>query len=251
MNRALITKYLSSVKNDDLPIFGAIVINSNPSIDTDMVVDVTTTEPFNVSELGGAEILDENTRQPITSSVIGHKVLRIIQDTSKTMHLIFNGIKYKPVLTDTITCFGCILDLSALKYQSNLSAIQMGTASQSIGSLSDLPSGITSLGLGSNSLVTGNIKDLPSGITYLGLSNSSSITGTLESYVEKLYNAHKNDGKDFTLSAHTEVTGVTFNGASANYLSTTTISGGKATVRKGEQGNILGTYDGTSWTYNS
>ena len=251
MNKALITKYLSSVKNDDLPIFGAIVINSNPSIGSDMVIEVTTTEPFNVSELGGAEILDNSTRQPITS-IIGHKTLRVTQDGSKTKHLIFNGIKYKPVLTNAITCFGCILDLSALKYQSNLSNIRIDTGSQSIGSLSDLPSGITTLSLGSNSLVTGNIEDLPSGITSLNFSNSSSITGTLESYVEKLYNAHKNDGKDFTLSAHTEATGVTFNGALANYLSTTTISGSKATVRRGgEQGNILGTYDGTSWTYNS
>ena len=180
MNKALITKYLSSIKNDDLPIFGAVVVNSNPSVDRNMAIELTTTEPFNVSELGGAEVLNDSTKQPITSIVIGTTTIFIKKDNSRTRHLIFNDIKYKPILKN-MHCFGqCLLDLSTLKYQNNLNSLHTDQGSMVIGALLDLPSGITSLSLDNSSLVTGNIKDLPSGITNLILSNCSSVTGNIK-----------------------------------------------------------------------
>ena len=298
MNKALITKFLSNIDNNDLPIFGAIVIKSNPTSSVGTTISIENTEEFSVSELGGSDVLfNDKVVTSIPKQKGGFIVVKKNRDEVK--YIVLKDIKYKPVLTGEFRLFGsATCDISYLKYQSNITTIlENGDEASFTGSLSDLPSGVTKLMLHNDSLITGNIKDLPSGITNLNLHNdslitgnikdlpsgitnlslndsssitgnikdlpsgitdlslvnSSSITGTLESYVEKLYNAHKNDGKDFTLSAHTELTMVTFNGASANYLSTTTISGGKATVRLGgsEQGRILGTYDGTSWTYNS
>lgn len=275
MRNCLKTQLKENVNNDNLFKEGEIKIHISSPLDATIAqrhLIINSSDPtikvrvngggyFSTSESG--LVTDPKTQDTLTVAGIPINLYFSIGDYD-----IFIASKYNftGIQSDAAALFH--INLSELKYSSAFAAISlpycpnvygdisnfkdrdmlniMLNATKISGSISILTnmSNLTECQVSETS-VTGEIIDLPSKLTVCNIGGTS-ILGSIESFVEKIISSRNNDSLTFVTNNKVTLNNVAF---ADNTILNIVFSGTNVTISQAT--NIIATYDGSTWTYNS
>lgn len=273
----LVTKLKSRVENNDLSKLGALTvyikgtlspvqatnafnINMGAAFDVDIDVPGTLSDANLIADYGTSHRYNN----PNNLIGVGFK------STENTRMFIYNKYILKEIVyIGDASGRNWYFNLNDLSYCSNLTRIEIGN-SPVIGSPVNLPSSLqniqilnneidptdvsfvnkmpnlTKVVLSTNKLI-GSVENITNiSITNMGFNNAVNLGGNIEVMLVELLNR----GKTTSLSCNISNSNVKFHGASSLNISmalTATFDTNSIILKK--SGNIVATYDGSTWTY--
>lgn len=211
-------------------------------------VTVTIYDKYSIRIIGTASGVQANDIEMMDDCTFLTSLIQIWTNSGGKLNL--DLLKDAPLLTSIYTanlaeCFGNIGSLAGRAFSTFAMSCPNSAAIGDIGELT-FNSGISSIGFPSAVGLTGELSDVY-GFSLSSLSLGwTSVSGSLDEFLEQWYGLNKTS---INLSLGRNIT---FNGASiapsGNFNGSAAKSNGVLTF-KNSNNVVLGTYDGTSWTY--
>lgn len=269
MGNCLVTKLRGNVSNDNLPSLGSFIFDAYAGNNSCTIGIVGLSESTTVKILGNGVFTDTNSKtKTVTFPSDGTEVemsFTLAEDCKieimnisydKKINFIYNGnydisnaVKFRPFQKIYKSGGSAVFNLDDIEYPSTITQL-FCMDSKVIGDLSKFQGiNISTYFSVWNNNITGDIINLANMVSTQTIQcGYSSIYGI----VEDLLLALKNNGKTGTFSFSVINSNATFNNAQMSNDCKVTISENTITVKDAYNDSIvLGTYDGSTWTYRS